>query len=316
MPAPGNKGSEYRSTNQSNEWLTGQNSSFYARSLGAMSGLRASVRGMSESHTNRAMKPPPPRPQKVPLSKEETVPAFTSDQLIVAGILEEIPTGYTPDQFCMAVSTQILSGVADLGATLLRVNARGQWEMMGGFLELFEVGEKLHQQRSTAFPSLMEALREGHSRETLGSDSCKMLGLDLDGHLFVAGLSRRGFGVLILGSTTPIDFSPTALKLLVAVTEMWLGRGDQYATHTASIPQVNTGNSGVIFTERQMQVLDLLADGKTNTEIGRTLSISASLAKQEVAFLSHALQAKNRLDVVVQAQRQGILPVGTERAAS
>ena len=45
----------------------------------------------------------------------------------------------------------------------------------------------------------------------------------------------------------------------------------------------------------------------TNTQIGKKLSISASLAKQEVAFLSRALQAKNRLDVVVQAQKQGIL---------
>jgi DNA-binding CsgD family transcriptional regulator len=240
---------------------------------------------------------------------------LTSDHLITAGIIEEIPQGYNVDQFCMALSTQILGGAADLGTTLLRVNTRGQWEMLGGFLELFDLGEKLHQQRSAMFPTLMEALREGHATTTFDSESCSNLGLDLSGHLFVAGLTRRGFGVLILGSSQPLNFSATAVKLLVAVTELLLGRSEYSTVQTAGIPQVNGDNSSIIFTERQMQVLELLADGKTNTEIGRKLSISASLAKQEVAFLSHALQAKNRLDVVLQAQRQGVLPVAKPQVA-
>lgn len=49
-------------------------------------------------------------------------------------------------------------------------------------------------------------------------------------------------------------------------------------------------------------------EGQSNTEIGRKLNISASLAKQEVAFLMHSLGARNRLDVVVKAQLQGLLP--------
>ena len=241
---------------------------------------------------------------------------FSSDRLIELGILDDIPPGYTADQFCMALTTQMLAGHADLGASLLRVDSRGQWEVLGGFLELHELGERLHQQRSTLFPALMEALREGHARSMGTEQPWPDLGMKLKGHLFIAGLSRPGFGVLILGSKSKLDFSPTALKLLITAMELWLGRNDYSAVQTAGVPQVNGDNSSVIFTERQMQVLDLLAEGKTNTEIGRKLSISASLAKQEVAFLSHALQAKNRLDVVVQAQRQGILSVGTQRAAS
>ena len=240
---------------------------------------------------------------------------FSSDRLIESGILEDIPHGYSPNQFCMAVSSQMLEGKADLGASVLRVDSRGQWEMLGGFLELYDLGEALHQQRSTSFPALMEALREGYSRGSLQDEPWPALGVHLDAHLFVMGLSRPGFGVFILGSTSPLEFTPTGLKLLVTVTEMWLGRRDYSPVQTASLPQVNGNNSAIIFTERQMQVLDLLAQGKTNTEIGRKLSISASLAKQEVAFLSHALQAKNRLDVVVQAQRQGILPVGNRQDA-
>ena len=238
---------------------------------------------------------------------------FSPDQLIESGILDAIPPGYTADQFCMALTTQMLAGHADLGASLLRVDSRGQWEFLGGFLELHQLGEKLHQQRSTMFPPLMEALREGYARSVGTEEPWSQIGIKLKSHLFVIGLARPGFGVLIVGSQAPLEFTPTAVKLLTTVTELWLGRNEYSSVQTAGVPQVNGDNSSVIFTERQMQVLDLLAEGKTNTEIGRKLSISASLAKQEVAFLSHALQAKNRLDVVVQAQRQGILRVGSTK---
>lgn len=263
---------------------------------------------MSDSQSKQVITPPPELPGGAG-NEGNGVSAVSTDYLIEAGILGDIPPGYNPDQFCMALTTQMLGGQADLGAALLRVDSRGQWEMLGGFLELHGLGEKLHQQRSTSFPALMEALREGHAKALLSDPSFASLGLGLDGHLVVVGLSRPGLGVLLIGARHRLKFSPTALKLLVSVTEAWLSRGDSLPVHTATIAQVNGDNSGVIFTDRQLAVLSLLADGNTNTEIGRALSISASLAKQEVAFLAHALQAKNRLDVVVQAQRQGILPV-------
>jgi LuxR family transcriptional regulator len=123
------------------------------------------------------------------------------------------------------------------------------------------------------------------------------------------GLRRPGMGVLLLTGTEQLRLTAEAWTLLRTWAELWLGRGSQWGG-PASGPQVDASTSSVVFTDRQLEVLGLLANGLTNSEIGKELSISASLAKQEVAFLSHALQAKNRLDTVVQAQRQGILPVG------
>jgi DNA-binding CsgD family transcriptional regulator len=129
-------------------------------------------------------------------------------------------------------------------------------------------------------------------------------------HTTVIGLSHPTYGVLVFGSSAPLLISPEAKKLLRGAVEMWVctSRGTKI-TRTAG-SQVTSANSDILFTERQFDVLSLLSEGLTNTEIGKALSISASLAKQEVAFLAHALQARNRLDVVVQAQRRGILVVG------
>jgi len=235
---------------------------------------------------------------------------ITTDQLIDSGILEEIPSNYQAEQFCLAVSVQFLGGVANMGATLLRVDSRGSWAHLGGYLDLQELGEQLAGQRSTSFPVLMNAIRNEFTVEALGSESFEEMGFSHPGYVQVLGFSRPHFGVLILGATEPLDLSSGAKKLIVSVTEKWLSRNDSPTVHTTTIPQVNSDNSDIIFTARQLEVLALLGEGMTNTQVGKALSISASLAKQEVAFLSHALQAKNRLDVVVKAQRQGILPVG------
>lgn len=261
------------------------------------------------------MKWNPPTPQKHdPLTaghgaEGEQVSVFCPNRLIEAGVLEDVPHSHHPDHFCMAVSTQFLAGQADLGAALLRVNSRGHWQTLGGFLDLYDLGNKLDGQRSPLLPKLMEAMREGHSRPTL-TEVAQQSGVHFDGHLFAIGLARPHFGVLVIGSVSPLEFSPNGLKLLTAVTETWLGRGEYSSASTSSIPQVNSENKTVIFNDRQLEVLRLLAEGATNTEIGKRLFISASLGKQEVAFLAHALQANNRLDTVIQAQRQGILPVG------
>ena len=232
---------------------------------------------------------------------------FDADQLIDRGILDPLPHSYSPSQFCMALVSQFLGGRADLGATLLRVDSRGTWQVLGGFLELYELGERIHNQRAMAFPVLMNAIREGFAKSTFEEEAWDALEPRLTGSMGVAGLSRPELGVLILGFGEETHLPSTSLRLLAYVTETYLSRGDFASAQTGPVTQVNGDNSTVIFTGRQMQVLKLLAEGKTNSEIGKVLSISASLAKQEVAFLAHALQVKSRLEVVVQAQRQGIL---------
>ena len=59
---------------------------------------------------------------------------------------------------------------------------------------------------------------------------------------------------------------------------------------------------------RQVEVLMLLGEGLANKPIGRKLGISACTVKQHVQAILKEFGASNRLQAVVYAYRNGILP--------
>jgi DNA-binding NarL/FixJ family response regulator len=67
-------------------------------------------------------------------------------------------------------------------------------------------------------------------------------------------------------------------------------------------------------TLRQFEVLRLLGEGYTNKEIAAALDITERTAKAHVAAIFEALDADNRTQAVLAAQRRGFLPAAANRA--
>ncbi len=63
----------------------------------------------------------------------------------------------------------------------------------------------------------------------------------------------------------------------------------------------------ISFSKREKQVLELLAGGKTNRDIGKTLFISESTVKFHVHAILNKLQATNRTEAVSIAVQNGII---------
>lgn len=63
----------------------------------------------------------------------------------------------------------------------------------------------------------------------------------------------------------------------------------------------------VALTPRELEVLTLLAEGKSNKEIARRLGISVHTAKFHVSALIDKLDAVGRTDVVAHAARRGVI---------
>ena len=63
----------------------------------------------------------------------------------------------------------------------------------------------------------------------------------------------------------------------------------------------------VALTPRELEVLTLLAEGKSNKEIARRLGISVHTAKFHVSALIDKLDAVGRTDVVSHAARRGVI---------
>ena len=71
----------------------------------------------------------------------------------------------------------------------------------------------------------------------------------------------------------------------------------------------DTGEILETLTSREIQVLELLAEGRSNKAIGQRLGISDQTVKYHVAAIAGKLGAENRTDPVRRAIRRGIVSV-------
>lgn len=79
------------------------------------------------------------------------------------------------------------------------------------------------------------------------------------------------------------------------------------ATRLASALQRRLRPGGARLSERERQILDLLAEGLTTSSIARRLFVSESTAKGHLANLYEKLDATNRTQAVMNAVREGLL---------
>jgi two-component system response regulator DesR len=64
---------------------------------------------------------------------------------------------------------------------------------------------------------------------------------------------------------------------------------------------------GTLLSERERQVLHLIAGGATNREIAERLFLSPHTVKDHTSTLYKKVKAKNRADAIQRAQRLGLL---------
>lgn len=88
-----------------------------------------------------------------------------------------------------------------------------------------------------------------------------------------------------------------------ALTSRWL---DALARHRKGAWRSDLLRSSL--SPRELQVLELLADGQGNTEIGEILAISPETAQTHVRNLMGKLDVRNRLEAVTLGIRLGLVP--------
>ena len=140
---------------------------------------------------------------------------------------------------------------------------------------------------------------------------------DLDEYVFAA--LRAGASGFLLKDTLPADLL-TAIRVVAggdallapSVTRRLIGEFARTATAAppaeppADDPRPRPGSRlRRVLTERELEVLAMVARGLSNAEIAEELTISPATAKTHVAHLLTKLDARDRIQLVIIAYRSG-----------
>ncbi len=106
-------------------------------------------------------------------------------------------------------------------------------------------------------------------------------------------------------STITIALIATAFMAL----GVWVGARLFRSQPRAGAFEPNTrAQASLGITEREFEVLRLLASGRSNKEIAGTLHLSPNTIKTHIARLYEKLEAARRTDAVLRARELGLIP--------
>jgi DNA-binding NarL/FixJ family response regulator len=100
---------------------------------------------------------------------------------------------------------------------------------------------------------------------------------------------------------------PKVVETLVAALGALVPEREQ--PEPAGVPLAVTSNSGLVepLTERELEVLRLVAEGESNQDIARTLVVSLATVKTHINHIFSKLDAESRVQVVARARALGLL---------
>jgi DNA-binding NarL/FixJ family response regulator len=134
---------------------------------------------------------------------------------------------------------------------------------------------------------------------------------DLDEYVFAA--LRAGASGFLLKDTLPADLL-TAIRVIAAgeallapsVTRRLIGE----FSRSPAVSRPLAVSFLELLTDREREVLELVARGMSNAEIACHLTISPATAKTHVAHLLTKLDARDRVQLVIMAYQSGLAPAG------
>ncbi len=149
--------------------------------------------------------------------------------------------------------------------------------------------------------------------ETAGVRVIILTTFDLDDYVFAA--LRAGASGFLLKDTLPADLL-TAIRVVAAgdallapsitrrlISEFARNPAPALAAHAASPRGTDVA---ALLTERECEVLRLVATGMSNAEIATRLCISPATAKTHVAHLLTKLDSRDRVQLVIIAYQAGL----------
>lgn len=131
--------------------------------------------------------------------------------------------------------------------------------------------------------------------------------------IYGAILAAGSFGLQwlqyrFLVHTYPLEAYLGLIALIFLVVGIWIG-ARVFRRASPSVPfEANTQVQQTLgISERELQVLKLLAEGRSNKEIANDLDLSPNTVKTHIARLFEKLEVRRRTEAILRARELGML---------
>lgn len=104
-----------------------------------------------------------------------------------------------------------------------------------------------------------------------------------------------------LGIWLALKLSKPKIETVVVEKEVYVNRNENFVLNTSLISQLE-------LSKRELEILDLLAQGHSNQEIAAKLFVSLSTVKTHIQNLFGKLDVKRRTQAVEKAKRLNLIP--------
>jgi DNA-binding CsgD family transcriptional regulator len=209
------------------------------------------------------------------------------------------------NELCRRVASDELFGIGTIGIQLYALTNSGRWQVLGSYGKVALRDERLSQFDENV---LTIAAR---------SRKVEIVQLEVDGELVevAAAIFLRDNmpvgAMLRVYKTGSYLFNPPGgtLRAIQDSGGLFL---DSIGYRTIAASEDSRDASPQDLTERQMQILIDMAQGKTNLVIAQQMILSESTIKQESVRIFRALGVGTRQQAVLKARTLGLLPDGIE----
>ena len=104
-----------------------------------------------------------------------------------------------------------------------------------------------------------------------------------------------------LGIWLALKLSKPKIQTIVVEKEVYIHRNENFALNTSIVAQLE-------ISKRELEILNLMAQGHSNQEIAAKLFVSLSTVKTHIQNLFEKLDVKRRIQAVEKAKKLNLIP--------
>jgi len=244
-----------------------------------------------------------------PVAKTTSLRVVSPSDVLEAGLLTYRGVSQDETGLVLFLGAEVLPQLGVTGMALVKINSKAQFRVAASFGCLRGRVDAVDGVSLYGSSPLAEALANGYSAgpldhvvpqagdEEFPSDThCIALRVGGTRPLLAVFASRFG----------PLMFDEHTTSLFSFAIESYLADASGRNTSTGWSDNGEDTELSPL-TPRQVSILDLIRQSKTNREIGRDLSISEALVKHEIRLILKALGVANRVDATIAATKLGLM---------